>query len=97
MNIPAGFTHYGNVKNDYVLLAGSVPGPVKRAIGMRLAVRKAANDSFNVAELVLVGTKGKEKIEVHESRAEKVVAKKEEKKKQVSVEDEIKAATGAKK
>jgi len=97
VNVPEGYIHYGNVKNDYVLLAGSVPGPVKRAIGMRFAVRKAANDSFNIAELVLVGTKGKEKIEVHESKAEKVVAKKEEKKQHSSVEDEIKAATAAKK
>jgi len=97
VNIPAGYPHYGNVKNDYMLLAGSVPGPVKRAIGMRFAVRKAANDSFNISELILVGLKGKEKIEMKESKAEKIVVKKEEKKQHASVEDEIKAASGAKK
>lgn len=38
-----GFLHYGNVKNDYVILKGSVPGPVKRLVKMRKPFRPAAS------------------------------------------------------
>jgi len=34
-----GFPSYGNVKNDFILLKGSVPGVVKRLVKMRLGVR----------------------------------------------------------
>ncbi len=34
-----GFPQYGFVKNDFVLLKGSVPGPAKRLVKLRLAVR----------------------------------------------------------
>ncbi|NYZ77206.1 50S ribosomal protein L3 [Candidatus Micrarchaeota archaeon] len=40
INPSSGFTSYGFVKNDYVLIRGSVPGPVKRMLKLRLAVRK---------------------------------------------------------
>jgi len=39
INPLAGFTNYGIVKSNYILLEGSVPGPRKRMIMMRLAVR----------------------------------------------------------
>jgi large subunit ribosomal protein L3 len=39
VNPKGGFPHYGFVKNNYVLLKGSVPGPVKRLIRMRLGTR----------------------------------------------------------
>ncbi len=35
-----GFPHYGVVRNDYVLIYGSVPGPKKRLIRLRKAVRQ---------------------------------------------------------
>ncbi len=35
----SGFTNYGVLKNDYVVLKGSIPGPVKRLVKMRLGVR----------------------------------------------------------
>lgn len=35
-----GFLRYGEVKNDYVLLKGSVPGPTKRMIFFRKPMRK---------------------------------------------------------
>ena len=34
-----GFLHYGEVKSDYIVVKGSVPGPAKRIIGMRKAIR----------------------------------------------------------
>ncbi len=39
-----GFMHYGNVKNDYVIIHGSVPGPTKRLIRLRDAVRFRGSD-----------------------------------------------------
>ena len=35
-----GFLHYGLVKNPYVLIKGSIPGPVKRLVRIRPAVRQ---------------------------------------------------------
>lgn len=34
-----GFLHYGEVKNDYVAVMGSVPGPENRIVGLRKAIR----------------------------------------------------------
>jgi large subunit ribosomal protein L3 len=34
-----GFLHYGEVKNDYIAVIGSVPGPARRVIGLRKAIR----------------------------------------------------------
>jgi len=39
-NPVSGFIRYGIVKNDYVILAGSVPGPKKRAIILSFPMRK---------------------------------------------------------
>ncbi len=39
INPSSGFPEYGFVKNDFVLLKGSVPGPAKRLIKLRSAVR----------------------------------------------------------
>ncbi|MFW9918017.1 MAG: 50S ribosomal protein L3 [Candidatus Thorarchaeota archaeon] len=34
-----GFVNYGVIRGDYIMLKGSVPGPVKRPIRMRYAIR----------------------------------------------------------
>ena len=39
VNPSGGFLQYGFVKNDYLLLKGSIPGPVKRLVRLRLGVR----------------------------------------------------------
>jgi large subunit ribosomal protein L3 len=38
-----GFPGYGSVRNQYVLLKGSLPGPVKRLVRMKHAVRPGMN------------------------------------------------------
>jgi large subunit ribosomal protein L3 len=38
-----GLLHYGEVRNNYVLIKGSVPGPKKRLIKLRKALRKTDN------------------------------------------------------
>jgi large subunit ribosomal protein L3 len=35
-----GFLHYGLLKSPYVLIKGSIPGPVKRLIRIRPAIRQ---------------------------------------------------------
>jgi large subunit ribosomal protein L3 len=35
-----GFLHYGVLKNSYILVKGSIPGPVKRLIRIRPAIRQ---------------------------------------------------------
>jgi large subunit ribosomal protein L3 len=37
-----GFLHYGLIKNQYIMLKGSIPGPVKRIVRIRPAVRPKA-------------------------------------------------------
>ncbi len=43
INPPSGFKHYGLVRSEYVLLKGSVPGPAKRLIRLRLPIRPPSN------------------------------------------------------
>ncbi|MDO9538428.1 MAG: 50S ribosomal protein L3 [Methanocalculus sp.] len=40
VNPDGGFLHYGLVRNNYVLIKGSVPGPTKRIIRIRPAIRQ---------------------------------------------------------
>ncbi len=42
VNPKCGFIRYGFVKNDYVMVKGSVPGPTKRLVKLRLGVRPMA-------------------------------------------------------
>ncbi|MBU0586468.1 50S ribosomal protein L3 [Candidatus Micrarchaeota archaeon] len=42
INPNGGFPHYGFVKNDFILVKGSVPGPTKRLVKLRIAVRNNA-------------------------------------------------------
>ena len=38
-----GFPGYGVVRNQYVLIKGSLPGPIKRLVRMRSAIRPAGS------------------------------------------------------
>lgn len=39
INPKGGFMHYGNVKNEYIMIKGSIPGPRKRAIELTEPIR----------------------------------------------------------
>jgi large subunit ribosomal protein L3 len=39
INVKGGFIRYGNVKNPYILIEGSIPGPEKRIIRLRQPAR----------------------------------------------------------
>ena len=54
-----GFLHYGEVKSDYVLIKGSVPGPAKRLIRFRDPVRTNGKEVFPL-EITYVSTASKQ-------------------------------------
>jgi large subunit ribosomal protein L3 len=39
INRKGGFPHYGDIKNDYIILKGSIPGPKKRGIVITKTIR----------------------------------------------------------
>jgi len=54
VNPKGGFPHYGVVKNDYLILRGSVPGPQKRGIVLTAAIRPTklvGKKKFEVVEI----------------------------------------------
>ena len=53
-----GFLHYGEVKSDYILVKGSVPGPAKRLIRFRDATR--APNTLHEYEITYVSTASKQ-------------------------------------
>lgn len=82
INPVSGFKNYGKIMSDYVLIAGSIPGPQKRSISLRQGIRKSNNDSFNVSGLTVISStvgKKKEKQNPTEMKAEKVFSHKDEK------------------
>lgn len=55
-----GFLHYGDVRNNYVLIHGSVPGPTKRLIRLRDPVRPSGPALKEAPNLVYVSTQSKQ-------------------------------------
>ena len=51
VNPEGGFKHYGNVKNTYVLVKGSIPGPKKRLITMLHGIRPKKRAQMAAPEL----------------------------------------------
>jgi len=50
-NPNAGFSRYGIVKSSFIILAGSVPGPSKRAIGLRTNIRRKKKKKIKLEEI----------------------------------------------
>ena len=96
VNQEGGFKNYGALKSDFVVLAGSVIGPSKRAIGMRVPIRPSPLGRYDLESLDYIAGTGVAAgaVAEEEVRAGHVVEKKEEKKGTKSVADEIAAAAG---
>lgn len=61
INPDGGFIRYGLVKNDYVLVKGSLPGPTKRLVILRQAMRpKKADDA--APQINYISTKSKQGV-----------------------------------
>lgn len=59
INPDGGFTQYGVLKNDYILIKGSLAGPQKRIIRFRRAARKLATP-VKVPDIKFVSTASKQ-------------------------------------
>lgn len=59
INPNGGFLHYGPVRNDYVLFHGSIPGPTKRLVKIRDAIR-LKGDAVSTVELSYISTQSKQ-------------------------------------
>ena len=55
-----GFPHYGVVRNSYVILHGSIPGPTKRLISMRDAIRYERGVKIEKPEITYISTTSKQ-------------------------------------
>jgi large subunit ribosomal protein L3 len=57
-----GFLHYGKVRNKYIVLHGSIPGPNKRLIGLRDATRYRAGVTIQQPDLTYISTESKQGV-----------------------------------
>jgi large subunit ribosomal protein L3 len=57
-----GFPNYGIVRNSYVIIHGSVPGPSKRLIGMRDAIRYRRGVKVEKPEITYISTTSKQGV-----------------------------------
>jgi len=57
-----GFPNYGIIRNSYILIHGSIPGPAKRLIGMRDAVRYQRGVKVEKPEISYISTTSKQGV-----------------------------------
>jgi len=60
VNPKGGFLNYGEIRNQYVLVHGSIPGPTKRLIRFRDAVRMPKKADQAAAEVTYVSIESKQ-------------------------------------
>jgi large subunit ribosomal protein L3 len=60
INPKAGFKKYGLVKNDFVLITGSVPGPSKRPVNLRAAIRPDEKTKPKLSEITAFDSRAME-------------------------------------
>jgi len=60
INPAGGFPNYGIIRNSYILLHGSIPGPAKRLIGMRDAIRYQRGVKVAKPEITYISTTSKQ-------------------------------------
>lgn len=51
INPKGDFLNYGKVKNEYIVLAGTIPGPAKRVVGLRKGLRNNPKPALVAAEV----------------------------------------------
>ena len=57
-----GFPHYGIVRNQYVIIHGSIPGPVKRLVRFRDAIRYLKGVKVEKPEITYISTMSKQGV-----------------------------------
>ena len=61
INPDGGFVKYGLVKNNYIVVKGSLPGPSKRLVVLRKGVRNASKDA-TAPEISYISTTSKQGV-----------------------------------
>ena len=57
-----GFPHYGIIRNSYILVHGSIPGPTKRLISMRDAIRYQRGVKIEKPEVTYISATSKQGV-----------------------------------
>jgi len=57
INPKSGLPNYGNMKNEFILLAGSVPGPAKRLIALREPIRPVPENKQKISEISFISVR----------------------------------------
>ena len=57
-----GFPHYGVIRNSYILIHGSIPGPTKRLISLRDAIRYQRGVKVEKPEISYISTTSKQGV-----------------------------------
>jgi len=57
-----GFPNYGIIKNSYIILHGSIPGPVKRLVALRDAIRYQRGVKIEKPEITYISTTSKQGV-----------------------------------
>jgi len=60
INPNGGFLHYGLIKNEYILLRGSVPGPSKRLIEMTEPIRSKDETPIKIPQIAYISLESKQ-------------------------------------
>ena len=60
INVDGGFVRYGKVKNSYVLIKGSIPGPSKRIVRIESPMRLKPNKDTTPQTVQQISTKSKQ-------------------------------------
>lgn len=57
-----GFLNYGLIRNSYIIIHGSIPGPTKRLIGMRDAIRYQRGVKIEKPDISYISTTSKQGV-----------------------------------
>lgn len=57
INPKGGLKNYGIIRNDWLIVEGSVPGPAKRCIAMRKGIRPAPLEKHKIEEVEFIASK----------------------------------------
>ncbi len=93
----SGFAHYGKVQNDFLLVLGSIPGPAKRCVGVRHAMRNI-NRTQKLGAVSYYSTVSQKNVQSEEGlpKLQKVKIVEEKKTEHKSVEEELAEAAKGK-
>lgn len=61
INPKGGFINYGNIKGDYLLLLGTVPGPKKRLIRLRKTIRPLRTFTIQSPEITFISRESQQR------------------------------------